>query len=350
MLKGISLFSGAGISELFIDSLGLQVECANEKVVRRSNLYSSVYKNSHMIPGDVLKKDIFNQIRLASSSKVDFILASPPCQGMSMAGKNRNIDSMSKDERNYLIYRVVDLIKDKNPEFVLIENVPLLIKLHLPYKNKLRNICDILLDEFGEDYRIECDILDASDYGIPQVRKRAFLRIFKKDLKWELPSVSDRVTVEEAIGFLPSLESGEFSNIKWHYARTHSPSHIEWMRYTPTGESAFKNNIHYPRKANGEIIKGYDTSYRRIRWDLPAPTITIRNDAISSQRNVHPGRPLKDGTYSDARVLTPLELMILSSIPENWNIPPDTPEVLIRQSIGECVPPLFTKKILSGIL
>ena len=75
----------------------------------------------------------------------------------------------------------------------------------------------------------------------------------------------------------------------------------------------------------------------------------MRNDAISSQRNVHPGRLLEDGTYSDARVLTPLELMILNSLPEDWGIPDDTPEILIRQVIGESIPPLMIERIVGEI-
>ena len=120
-------------------------------------------------------------------------------------------------------------------------------------------------------------------------------------------------------------------------------------RHTPTGKSAFSNPVYYPQKKDGTRIKGYESSYRRIRWDAPAPTITIRNDCIASQRNVHPGRLLTDGTYSDARVLTPLELMLLDSLPANWNIPDDTPELLIRQCIGESIPPLMLKEIVRGI-
>ena len=75
----------------------------------------------------------------------------------------------------------------------------------------------------------------------------------------------------------------------------------------------------------------------------------MRNDAISSQRNVHPGRKKKDGTFSDPRVLTPLELMLLSSLPKNWKIPLDTPEILIRQCLGECIPPMMIKNIISPI-
>ena len=75
----------------------------------------------------------------------------------------------------------------------------------------------------------------------------------------------------------------------------------------------------------------------------------MRNDAISSQLNVHPGRVLQNGKYSDARVLTPLELMLLSSLPTNWGIPENTPELLIRKCVGECIPPLLIKNIVAQI-
>lgn len=58
---------------------------------------------------------------------------------------------------------------------------------------------------------------------------------------------------------------------------------------------------------------------------------------------------MPDGTYSDARVLTPLELMLLTSLPIDWNIPDDTSELLIRQCIGESIPPLLIKKIVERI-
>lgn len=105
------------------------------------------------------------------------------------------------------------------------------------------------------------------------------------------------------------------------------------MKHTPTGESAFSKPVYYPQKKDVTRIKGYDSSYRRMRWDALSPTITIRNDCIASQRNIHPGRLLPDGTYSDARVLTPLELMLLNSLHADWNISDDTPELLMRQGI-----------------
>lgn len=348
-LTGISMFSSAGIGETFFKDIGINIVAANELIEKRANLYSELYKETNMIQGDILNRNVFNKFLQASPNNIDFLLASPPCQGLSVAGKNRNTDSMLKDERNYLIYKVIDVIKIKDPTFVLIENVPALLKLVLLYKGDLLTVKDILNIEFSDKYIIESRIIDAADLGVPQVRKRAIIKLYKKEYKWPWPEAEKRITVREAIGHLPSIESGETSELKWHFGRKHDKRHILWMKHTPTGKSAFENEKYFPIKEDGTKVKGYNTTYRRILWDEPAPTITIRNDAISSQRNVHPGRLLEDGTYSDARVLTPLELMLLNSLPSNWGIPDDTPEILIRQCIGESIPPLMLKKLVGGI-
>lgn len=349
-MKGITLFSSAGIGELFLSDIGIDIKVANELIEKRGNLYKEVHQYTDMVIGDITDEKVFNEIIDSAGNDVDILFASPPCQGMSIAGKNRCADTMSIDERNYLINYVIKAIHLLKPKYVLIENVPSLLRLVLKHNEDLLTVPDILKQEFGEKYIIESDILDAANYGIPQTRKRAIIRMYLKDKVWKLPEIENEITLKDAIGHLPSLESEEISDIKWHYARKHDSRHVSWMKHTSTGQTAFLNEKHYPKKANGDKIKGYESSYRRMRWDIPAATITMRNDAISSQRNVHPGRKKKDGTYSDARVLTPHELMIVNSMPTDWNIPDTTPEVLIRQCIGESIPPLMLKKIVEGVL
>lgn len=348
-LTGVSLFAGAGIGETYFKDIGIDIKVANELIEKRADLYRAINSDVTVICGDITKEDTFNSIIQSCPVKVDFILASPPCQGMSVAGKNRCQKTMELDERNYLITYVVKMIKATDPTYVLIENVPALLKLKLKYASEYRTVLEILEYEFGCKYVIDSAVVDAADYGVPQTRLRAIIKLHKIGTSWKWPEKKAKITVEDAIGNLPSLESGEKSNIKWHYARVHSKNNILWMKHTPTGKSAFSNPIHFPQKKDGTRIKGYESSYRRIRWDAPAPTITIRNDCIASQRNVHPGRLLPDGTYSDARVLTPLELMLLNSLPADWKIPDDTPELLIRQCIGESIPPLMLKEIVRGI-
>ncbi len=348
-MLGTSLFSSAGIAETYFNDIGLDIAVANELVEERGKLYQSINPNSNMIIGDIQNDSVFKKILELSQENLDFLIASPPCQGMSVAGKNRTNKQMLNDERNFLVFRIIEFIAKKNPRYVLIENVPTFFKIELPFQGHLMKIIDILSILFKDKYHIEAEEYDAQFFGVPQRRVRAIIKMYQKGLKWGTPSKENLITVEQAIGHLPSIEAGEKSGIPWHFARKHSKNHILWMQHTPTGQTAFENEVHYPIKSNGERIKSYKTTYRRMKWNEPAPTITMRNDAISSQLNVHPGRKLVNGLYSDARVLTPLELMILSSLPTNWNIPHNTNELLIRKCIGECIPPLLIKKIIEQI-
>ena len=346
-LNGCSLFSSAGVAEAYFTDAGIEIVAANELLKDRAELYRHLHKNTDMIQGDILNKTIFQKIIDATPKKLDFLIASPPCQGMSVAGSNRSLSQMLTDERNFLVKKIIEFVQIKTPDYILIENVPTFLKLKLPHDGKLFTVVELLTLNFGKKYNIEARVLNSADFGVPQQRKRALIKLYKKGLSWSWPKEEKKVkTVKESIGHLPSLEAGEKSNIPWHFARKHSEEHILWMKNTPTGKSAFENKKHFPKKKDGSIIKGYLSSYRRINWDQPAPTITMRNDAVSSQRNVHPGKLKSDGTYSDARVLTPLELMLLTSLPENWDIPKSTPETLIRKCIGESIPPLMVKKIV----
>lgn len=348
-MKGVSLFSSAGIAEQYLKDLGIDIVVANELLSERARLYQCQYPDTRMVCGDITKEEVYAEVVRLSPEHVDFLLASPPCQGMSVAGKNRNQAQMLTDQRNFLVFRIFDFIQAKQPDFVLIENVSNFLKIRLPYNGSYAKVTDILHDKFGAVYNVEHGVYDASDYGVPQRRARAIIRMYMRTLSWGEPEKQPKITVEEAIGGLPSIEAGESSSLKWHFARRHNKRQVECMMHTATGKSAMDNEIFYPRKENGERVKAYNTTYRRIRWDEPAPTITMRNDAISSQLNVHPGRLRPDGTYSDARVLTPLELMLLSSLPANWSIPDDTPEILIRKCIGECIPPMLIKRIVEQI-
>ena len=107
---GTSLFSSAGIAEYYLEDIGLNITVANEIVVERARLYQSIYPNSKMIQGNILDPIIFKRILNSSNDKLDFLLASPPCQGMSVAGKNRNIEQMLTDDRNFLVFKIIEYL------------------------------------------------------------------------------------------------------------------------------------------------------------------------------------------------------------------------------------------------
>ena len=167
-MKGTSLFSSIGIAETFFKNVGIDILVANELLKDRAKLYSQIYPRSKMISGNILDKNIFNNIINQTNENVDFLIASPPCQGMSVAGKNRNTKQMLMDERNYLVFKVIDFIKIKKPKFILIENVPTFFKLLLPFQKQLLNVVDILSINFKDKYIIEAQEYDTSLYGIPQ--------------------------------------------------------------------------------------------------------------------------------------------------------------------------------------
>lgn len=340
-IKGTSLFSNVGISETYFQRNGIDIVLANELIQKRCDFYSHLYPNSEMICGDITDEKVFNElVKKHKEYGCDFLIATPPCQGMSVAGK------MDKDDpRNGLIIQVVNFIKETKPSNIIIENVPGILKFSISVNGKTFLILDYIkenLEPLG--YIINYSILDAADYNTPQFRKRA-LFLISNIKKWEIPLKYKQITVREAIGDLPSLESNQDSGIQYHKAKKHNINHIKWMSHTPTGKTAFENSVYFPQK-DGRRIKGYATTYKRIDWNKPSPTITMCNGAISSQNNVHPGREISKDIYSDARVLTILELIRIMGLPDDWRIPKWASDNLIRQVIGEGFPPKFAESML----
>ena len=429
IFKGLSLFANVGIGETYLKDIGYPIVVANELLKDRCEFYQ--HQNDHpIIQGDITNADTFNQIiDTAKKLGVNFILATPPCQGMSLLGKQE-----SSDPRNLLITHVVNAIKLLNPEFILIENVPQMYetKIDAYGTGEILSIKEYLLRSANElGYNINFNIYNAADYGTPQHRKRAFTKIYKKSYQWEEPIKQEWITVDTAIGYLPSLKNGEKTNILHHNAKKHSENEILWLSHTPSGCSSRDNEIHFPKtvrmqkqiingkpslklakfplylkdslqeensfienKVSIEILKdnkptgkfkevfvkdyfyeeikevneklttslpeyinedgtpayqpmkGFKSTYSRMSWDKPAPAITMNNGSLGGQQNGHPGRKLENGLYSDARVLTHLELFRLMGLPDNWNVPDWASDSMIRHVIGEAIPPRLTMEIV----
>ena len=349
MIKGASMFASAGIAETYFKDAGVNIVVANELIEKRAQFYSYMYPSVKMIVGDISSEKIRNKFINAIDDDVKFLIATPPCQGLSNLGKNRNKEQKQKDLRNLLVLNVLKVIDKKDFDYIMMENVPGFLTIKLPYKNKLLTLEQILKDKYSKKYKIEAKVLNAKEYGVPQSRPRAIIKLYKKNLEWAWPKKQREITLKESIGNLPSLEAGQKSHIKYHYARKHDERQILWMKHTPTGSSAHDNEEFYPQKLDGTRIKGYKATYKRMSWDAPASAITMRNDAISSQDNVHPGRLLPDGTYSDARVLTLLELFRVSSLPDDWKVPEWASDTFVRRVVGEGVPPKLAYNIVKGI-
>lgn len=362
MINGLSLFANVGVAETYLKGEGIEIKVANELLENRAKFYQHLYPDCNMICGDI--HDKFDEIlQLAKENNCKFLIATPPCQGMSVAGKRDYSDT-----RNLLIFQVFKMIDELSPDYVLIENVPQLLNYKMEHEGRIITINEYINIKYSSVYHINKQkVVLAEDYSVPQHRKRAII-LMSKTGQWEYPEKDKKwVTVRDAIGDFPSIEAEireeEYKNFfgnqeekkveakkfnKWHFPPTHPWRHVEIMMHTPSGHSAFENEVYYPRRIDGKRVSGYNTTYKRMKWDEPAPTITLCNGAISSQCNVHPGRKLEDGRYSDARVLTIAELLKLSTLPLDWNIPSWANENLIRNVIGEGIPPLLIKKIVAN--
>jgi len=113
----------------------------------------------------------------------------------------------------------------------------------------------LLNNKYYNEYEVDCQVFNAADYNVPQTRYRVVYRLWKKGLQWPLPAESDHlVTLKEAVGDLPSIEPGQSSGIKNHYAGPLPENHVESMRYTPSGGSSGKVSILFdsdlPRREN----------------------------------------------------------------------------------------------------
>ena len=371
-LKALSLFSNVGVAEAYFESLGVDVVIANELVEERAKFYMHLYPNTNMIVGDITNPVIYNEILESSlKAKIDLIIATPPCQGMSCAGL---MDPC--DPRNNLIYYAVELIKKLEPKFVILENVPNQMHTHINYLDTQILIPEYVEKELSHIYKFnDKRIINTKDFGVPQSRQRFIYLLSHKNtnIQWEFPSQERVITLREAIGNLPSLDpnirdedkKNLFPNYeslkneglkvsKWHYPPIHSWKQVEWMMHTPSGKSAFSNEVFYPKKDNRRI-KGAPRTYMRMDWGKPATTVMQNSGVISAFSTVHPGRPIIESDsdvkriYSDARALSIYELLIVSSLPPDWNIPEWASDTLIRKVIGEGIPPLLLKKAIDNL-
>ncbi len=315
-MKVLSLFANVGFGEFYFRDHGFNVVVANELLEDRVDFYKKLHPNTpHIICGDICEVETRESITEACEKcgPIDLIIATPPCQGMSVANALKEPD----DIRNTLIVYAMDIFERVSPKYMLIENVPGMINTHINHNNQAVRIIDFINEKLPNNYKCNTKVLNGKHFGTAQSRSRSICLISENG-EWEHPSPTDDVlTLQDVIGdknLFPSLESGDTSNIPWHFASKHNDNHIAWMKHTPEGQTAFNNSVHYPKK-DGRAIKGFKTAYKRMNWNEPAPTVTMANGSISSQNNVHPGHKLSDGTQSDARVLSIREVLAICGLP-----------------------------------
>lgn len=191
-MKIVSFFAGAGGLDLGFEQAGFDIVWANEFDKEIWATYEKNHKNT------ILDRRSIVDIPSNEVPDCDGIIGGPPCQSWSEAGSKRGI----ADKRGQLFYEFMRILADKKPKFFLAENVSgMLLPAH---KGALANIKQMFQD-IG--YDLSFQLLNVSDFGVPQDRKRVFFVGFRKDLeiKFEFPKPTtpkDKITLEKAIGDL----------------------------------------------------------------------------------------------------------------------------------------------------
>ncbi|MCM1122199.1 MAG: DNA cytosine methyltransferase [Eubacterium sp.] len=159
-LKMMDLFCGAGGLSLGFTQEGFVTSLANDIQDCCVDTYAHNHPETprdHIVLGDI--HDVIDRLdALLAGRQVDIVIGGPPCQGFSMANRQRLID----DPRNHLYKSYVEVVKKVNPDFFVMENVKGMQSVAEQVKEDFRNV----------GYSVECDILNAKDYGVPQNRER----------------------------------------------------------------------------------------------------------------------------------------------------------------------------------
>lgn len=295
--KVLDTFAGAGGFSLGFQMAGAKVIGAIEKDEWACETFQYNHPSSIVLNKDItLLSDDEIARHFGKNNKPNIILGGPPCQGFSICNKN---NGDPKDPRNSLFEYFIKIGKILNPEIMIMENVPNLIKAKTQKKVLVIDIIISELEQLG--YFVKHRVLEATDYGIPQIRKRLFIIATKKYIKNPFPKKTHEIvpkpnskllkcpTLWEAISDLPDLEACQGAEIQMytnkvennyqralrgknkklynHKAMNHTKRVIERFASMSWGDSSSDVPEHLkPFKRNSKEIsaKVYDQNNRRM--------------------------------------------------------------------------------------
>lgn len=379
-LTYISLFSSAGVGCFGFKMAGYDCIATNEIIPRRLEVQKFNKKckyDSGYICGDIANQEtkdaLFSQIDLwkkkENVKRVDVLIATPPCQGMSVANHKKADNEIV---RNSLVVESIKIINEVNPKFFIFENVPAFMKtICTDIDGNEKPISEAIEANLGEKYSYISRVINFKNYGACSSRQRTLVigvaREFADDISpIELyPEVEKEKTLRQVIGNLKLLEFGEIDKDDFYHAFRTYPEHMRaWIHDLKEGDSAFDNKDIEKRPhqvVDGKIVvntrKNAD-KYTRQFWDKVGPCVHTRNDQLASQNTIHP---------SDDRVFSIRELMRMMTIPDNFRWIDKSLEELnllsekekkvllkkeaikIRQSLGEAVPTHIFNKVAENI-
>lgn len=350
----VSLFSSAGVGCYGFNQVGYDCIVTSELIQRRIDVQKAnrvCSQDEGYIAGDITDPVIHSQIfsaiknwqKVNQRDEVDVLVATPPCQGISVANHKK------KDElgRNSLVVESIKIINEVAPRYFIFENVRgFLNTVCTDVDGANKSIQEAIQNNLGGDYNIAFRVMNFKEYGSNSSRTRTVVIGIRKDIEeatpYELfPEYRSAPTLRELISDLPKLPNmGDIHpDDIYHMFRPYNERMLDWIKDTKEGQSAFDNTEEHKRPhtvVDGKMVPNQNKNgdkYKRCYWDAVAPCVHTRNDILASQNTIHPEEP---------RVFSIRELMRFMSIPDEFKWSEHNLDELNRLSIED--KRLFLKK------
>jgi DNA (cytosine-5)-methyltransferase 1 len=309
-IAAVDFFCGCGGTSFGFKKAGIDVICGIDFDETCQLTYEKNLGRNKFVHADIAKlrtSEIKEKIVLKKGQKLLFS-ACAPCQPFSTYNKNKN----KGDRRKSLLLEFARFIKDIKPDYIFIENVPGLqnVDSGRVFKKFIRQLENL-------KYSYQYKVINASDYGVPQSRKRLIL-LASKDGDLSFPEITHGLgkglkpyaTVRSAIGNLPELKHGlSHDKINGHFSRKLSDLNLARLRATPKNGGSRSD---WPKKFVLECHKksnGHNDVYGRMAWDKLAPVLTCNCTSISNGRFGHPEQD---------RAISPREAAMIQTFPKSF--------------------------------
>lgn len=351
MRYGIDLFSGAGGLSLGAEMAGIKIGTAIEVDKNATQTFQRNHKEAEVIQGDI--QEIDPKALVNDKNPVFVIMGGPPCQGFSMSNtRTRNMDNL----KNYLFLEFVRFVEVIKPTWFVLENVWGLTNINEGKTQAMIENCFRSIEGYTN---ITSSVLWASDYGVPQNRNRFFMVGNRLGIDFKFPQKQDnKITVEEAIGDLPSLNNGEMLDIatytknledvspyaqlmrlgsdkpRQNYVSKNNDLVIERYKYIEQGQNwrAIPDFLMHNYADKGRCHSGI---YKRLRADQPSVVISNFRKSML----IHPW---------ENRGLSVREAARLQSFPDSFIF--EGSLMNIQQQVGNAVPPLLAEAVFRQII
>lgn len=326
MLTAIDLFAGCGGLSRGLKDASFRVIGAVEIDSKARETYTLNHPEVPLIGRDIRELEcqtILDDLGLAVGD-LDLLAGCPPCQGFSSM-RRKNKSRAVADERNALIDEFYRLALGLRPKLIMMENVPAIAKY--------RKFSSMLSGLKKAGYSIDYKVLDVSDYGVPQRRKRLIVSANRTGKAVLAVPSSEKITVRTAIGHLKVPgESGD----PMHDFPVNRTARIQALIASIPPDGGSRDSLPPAMQLScHQKVNGFNDVYGRMSWEDVSPTITGGCVNPSKGRFLHPVQN---------RAITLREAAILQGFPECYIFNPTHGKESISLMIGNALPPSFISK------